>query len=555
MDGASGQQLSRKGRMLMSVDLTSESGPCSAAENHSAAAANTAWPVQLSEPRATPSSHRASSEAVLLHQADRRSSSLASVTSELPRDPSGVSQGSSKVPPLPFAPRAIPAGQSSIPLGPIRQPLQSSLPRNPHYLPRSVPQAPLLQTQSLPSGWAANEVIQIQQQRYQQLTAAQAVGYCQGVKQQPSHRHTVPSLLFTRHQDQSSKQPAAHSSAGSKALHASSSVNTASGSSSGHKRSDPDADSLQPAHTKQRLVQIAELQHSSAPAAQGLIRFRCGIADVLDAHWPDTAKDQQLRPQGSAVASPANPADTASRDSSSHRERAIGKNAALGRGSSRRLLSMSCCEDPADPSALPQPPAANSSAMAPRTSAFAALSIGSETMAGGAMLLPPQPTTQSVDQATAAARGADWMYGPQEPALQSSLTNSLSCGFQNPSMTRLQHSGSGQAQAEASPSTGFPLSSFPQVMTQLLAEPSLHARVAAYQPPASAQPQQDVQAPEQGVARPQKRARQGQQCLAFPVGGNEREGWVCGGPFTRGISHVCSVLSSSRHMLNARQDA
>ena len=510
MAEASGQQdqLFRKGRTLMSVDLAPDNGPNLAVEHH---IANTAWPAQLPPTHIHPSSQRASNEAVPLHQADRRSSSLSSVTSdEIPLSSSGLTQGSSKVPPLPYAPRAIPAGQTTIPLGPIRQPLQGSLPRNPHYLPRSVPQAPLLQTQPLQSGWSANDLVQIQQQRYQQLTAAHAIGYCQVVKQQFSQGHRATSVTFSRHKNQSSKQPAAHAPAGSKAQHANTNVSMAANPPSGQKGSDPD-NSLQQEHTKQRLVHIAEPQHSSAPAAQGLIRFQCSVADIVDAHWPNIAQDEQSNQLGPTLASTAHVAHPVSRDSSiQEQSQATDNNLALGRGSSRRLLSMSCCDDPAEPSALPQPPAASSDATAPRTSAFAALSIGSETVARKAVPLPHHPTAQSVDQAIAAAQSADCMFGSHEAAWQNPLTNALSHGYQDPSITRLQQRGSGQAQTAAASSTGFPLSSFPQVMTQLLSEPSLHAWVAAYQPPASSHAQQDVQASQQGCTRPQKRARQGE---------------------------------------------
>ena len=520
-------QPSRRGRQLLSMDLSADDIctpiPQQASAIPQLSAAN-AVPAQRLSSQATHSSHRASSDAFPLRHVEDRTSSLTSVTSGLPQAsicPAPTSSTPTAPPrdaapsvhaPSLHAPRAIPGAQSSIPLGPIRQPLQGGVP-SPFYLARARAQAPLQQTQQAQSGWNANQLLQSQQKLQQTLTAARGVGYCQGLRRTSVQRQA--SLTFSRRLS-SSQKPAQHQHDHS-GRHASVSDSMSAHLASGQKRSNEAAGLAQSPSKRHRLVHIAQPQHSGP--SQGPVKFKCCIGDILDAHWPAAADQEGARQSTAQVPSTACSLGIGSQSSSGPQVMPAASASAqavpngsgfnsLGRGST---CCLPLCD--ADASSTFPLPAATADAMAASTAAFESLTIGAgpETHARRAMPPPHLAPAHAVQGGVAAAPGAG-------RTLQTSFRSSLTqpqphVRSGSAAITLPPANESSRSQPGVQPHVpSFALSSFPQVMNQLLSEPSMHvmqAWVAAYQPPILSSSQQDLLPATQSASRPQKRARKG----------------------------------------------
>lgn len=533
--------MARRGRQLLSVDLSADdtSSPSShqasaVPQQSPASAATAAAPAQRSCSHATHSFHTTPSSVFPLQHVEERTSSMASATSGVLHDSTcpalssrpQQSQPSLRKSPSLHAPRAISGVQSSsIPLGPIRQPLQGGPSCHPLYIARA-----LAQTQQLHSDWSASQPSESQQRVHQRLIAARAIGYCQGVRQGVSQSLAPAPLTFSRQQGSSSGQNAAQHQSDSTGQHASLGDSMSAHPASGQKRSNEAAGLAQSSskRQRQRLVHIAEPQQSAPRPAQGFIKFRCSIADILNAHWPDTASQAASRqhiaegpnttcssevlpltsrgPQGKAGLPPAGAVPCRAPPSS------------LGRGPSRSLLSVPSC-NAASPTLLPSPSvlAASADAIAASTTAFESLTLGSGAQSRRAMPPPQRATAHSVQPALAAAQAAQWAPSPIAAALQSSLGSSSHTPQSHGRQGSVTFREPPRSEAVAAQSPGVALSRYPQMMSQLLSEPSMHAMqgwVAAYQPPGSCSSQQDITAAKHSPARPQKRARQGGHCFS-----------------------------------------
>lgn len=542
MAEASSQHLqpSRRGRQLLSMGFSDagsslSSHPASAIpqqasaipQQASAGTADGAEPAQRVCHDATHPSHKPSSNTAPVEEP---TSSMVSATSDLSHDSTcAVSDSTTRQYPLPtprvapslHAPLAIPGAQSSsIPLGPIKQPLQGGPQRNPLH-PQALPQSPLPPSQQL---HPASQLSPSQQRFQQMLKAASAVGYCRGLRQGVGHGPALTPLTFPTQQGQSPSQQAAQPQWATTQQHASLGDSMALHPASGHKRSTEAAGLAQPSSKRQRLVYIAEPKPNAPPPSQGLVRFKCSIADILDAHWPGAAAQAASKQHTAQVATAACSPGLAPQMGSGRAElpsagavpsRALPS--CLGRG--RRLLSVPPCNAPATLPTLPHPflPAAITDAASASTAAFESLSLCPEAQPRRAMPPPQQRVTaHSVHQQVAAAQAAGWASSPSTHALQSSVGSSSSAPRSHGRQGSVTFRESPRGQPPAQP-LDFPLSSFPQVMSQLLSEPSMHsmqAWVAAYQPPSATSSQPGSKAADQSPARPQKRARQGEDCFA-----------------------------------------
>ena len=475
------------------------------------------------------SSHMANSDS-LPACLEEHASSLTSIASDLSRISTRLARDalSNRDAPALHAPRATPGVQSSIQLGPIRQPLQGALPRNPFYIARAMTQAPLQQTQQLHSGWNAVQLLESQQQLQRTLAAAHAVGYAQGIRQGAALSQRQAPLRFSKQQGSTTSQHTAlhqHDSSGQQ-------ESLAASPASGQKRTNAGA-GFTPSK-RQRLVHIAEPQHSMPPPARSLVKFQCSIADILDALWP--AEAAQEAPRQHTAQAPSTACSSGAAPQSSDGQEAVKPasgeaapcravpNLSFGRGPSRRLLSVPPSVAPANPN-LPLPsqvPAGNADTVAASTAAVESLTIDPEAQARRSMLPPQRATAHSVHQRVAAAQAAGWAdfsltafaSGLHAPLMPSMMTSQSPHGApQSSAVAQMQGVDSTISQPGLAQTPGFTLSSFPQVMSQLLSEPSMQvmqAWAAAYQPPlALPNGQQDVLAANSPALRPQKRARQG----------------------------------------------
>lgn len=540
----------RRGRKLLSMDLSVLDVPPPVPQEACAIPQFEAAAVAVPAQRtgcfpATQASHRAYCD-TLPASLEEHASSLTSAASDLSRISTRLALdalSNRAAPPL-HAPRATPGAQSSMQLGPIRQPLQGPLPPNPLYIARALAQAPLQHTQQLYSGWNAVQLLESQQHLQRTLTAACAVGYAQGIRQGAALSQSQVPLTFSRQQGPPTSQHTAQHQRDSTGRQASLRNNSSASPASGHKRSNP---GLEPSSTKrQRLVYIAEPQHSAPPPLQGLIKFKCSIADMIDAFWPIEAAPARLplplppaedapalRQLTAAAPSTACPSGVAPQynnqpESVKPAEPSCGQAVpcraipSLGRRQSSHLLPASPCAAAASLPLALQAPAATADAVAASTAAVESLTIDPEAHARRSMLPPLRATAQSVLQRVAAAQAAGWAdFALTASGQHAPLTTISTVTCQPPhgppqgsASTQMQGMDSTIGQVGVAQAPGFTLSSFPQVMSQLLSEPSMQvmlAWVAAHQPPPAVPTgQQDIPAANPVAFRPQKRARQGE---------------------------------------------
>lgn len=546
-------QRGRRGRKLLSMDLPviDVSPPQEASGIPHFEGAAVAVPAQRTGCfPAIQASHRAYSD-TLPACLEEHASSLTSAASDLSRISTrlGLDALSNRAAPPLHAPRATLGVQRSMQLGPIRQPLQGPLPRNPFYIARAVAQSPLQQTQQLHSGWNAVQLLESQQQLQRTLTAACAVGYAQGIRQGAALSQSQVPLTFSRQQGSSASQHTAQHQHHTTQQQASLCNNTSASPPSGHKRCNPGGLEAPPTK-RQRLVHIGEPQHSAPPPLQGLIKFKCSIADMIDALWPAEPAPASLplphrppagdppavrqhtaeAPSSSGVAPQfSNEPESVKPGEPSSGEAVL----SLGTGQSSHLRSVPFCAAPASGPLPPQVSASSADAVATSTVAVEPLTIDFEAHARRSMLPPLRATAQSVHQRVAAAQAAGWGASPltaasgQHPPL--TITSTVTCQLprappQGSATIQMQGMDPTIDQAGGVQAPGFTLSSFPQVMSQLLSEPSMQvmlAWVAAHQPPPAVPTgQQDILAANSSAFRPQKRARQGEPSSDFALLGS-----------------------------------
>lgn len=485
---------------------------------------------QSSSLQAGSCSHQASNASP--HQsAELRSPSLASVVSELlPNQTAKATNSSQRVaappnsvcvpPAVLHAPRAIPAALANarsgsapphvIQLGPIFQPMLAAMQTNPVFLARAPAEAP---NQALHPAQASRgpvtPTLAANEQLQHMLHAAQAIGYCQGLKRRAAQTDELQKLSFHRRAvtpsssadqagrptgpsqpQQAQPDPTSHHTHHQMAV--ASDAQTASQddarppvaqpcpeeafsrgvvaqqhlgvgksdpyretgsldsrtlghSLSGNKRAHEASDAHK--HTsskKQRLVEVA--QQCGTPVSghddSKVIKFRCNIADILDAHaGPFSQVSSSARAGSTSVragpsrASPTVPSVSFPDAAGTNCFPAMSAASSLGSASINTLTSPHQSQD----------------------------------MARRAALLPQPATAQSVAGAVAAAQGTDWALAAHAAALRSSWQSFLPHVRPQPSIAN-------QLQGPPPPGdqAGVPfqpmLTSFPQVMNQLMSE-------------------------------------------------------------------------------------
>ena len=498
-------------------------------------------------------SHQASN-AALPQSAEQRSLSLAPVTSELlPNQAAKATNSSQKAaapansnrapPAVLHAPRAIPAAvvdarfgsapPHMIQLGPIFQPMLAAMQTNPLFLARALTEAPKQTLYPAQASWGpviptltANEQIQ------HMLHAAQAIGYCQGLKRRAAQTDKLQKLSFHRrgvtpkssadravhppdpsqprqaqtddnphHQvvaSDAQTAPQTQADAGaavaqprpglrnpggalSRVLSAQQHLGvsesdpyretgslesqTLGHSLSGNKRAHEASDAHM--HTssskKQRLVEVAQ-QCDPRPSSHKdskVIKFRCNIADILDAHCGPFSQ----------VSSSARAGSTSVR---------------AGASRASPTVPSASLPDAAGANYLPAMSVASTLGNTASTSALSSLPLQSQDMAGGVTLLPQPATAQSVAGAVAAAQGTDWALAAHAAALRSSWQRFLPRVGPQPSIIKQVQ---GPLPPGDQPGVSFHpmLTSFPQVVNQLMSESRVDFRpswVAGHQPAA-----------------------------------------------------------------------
>ncbi len=513
---------------------------------------------QSSSLQAGSCSHQASNASP--HQsAEQRSQSLASVVSELPPNQAAKETNSSQkaaappdsicVPPAVLhAPRAIPAAvvdarsgsapPHAIQLGPIFQPMLAAMQTNPFFLARAPTEAP---NQALHPAQASRgpvvPTLAANEQLQHMLHAAQAIGYCQGLKKRAAQTDKLQKLSFHR-------RGVTPSSSADQAVHPP--------GPSQPQQAQPNDTSH---HTHHQVVVASDAQtapqpqaDARAPVAQprpGLRNLEGAFSRGLSAQQhlgfgePDPYRETgSLESQtlgrslsGNKRAREASDAHMHTSSSSSKKQRLVevaqqcnapssGHNDSKGImfrcniadildahcgpfsqvSSSARAGSTSIRAGPSRASpTLPSvslPDAAGASCLpamsdastlrSASTSASASLPFQSQDMAGRLALLPPPATAQSVAGAVAAAQGTDWALAAHAAALRSSWQRFLPHVGLQPSIVS-------QVQGPLPPGdqAGVPfhpmLTSFPQVVNQLMSESrvdSMPSWVADHQPAA-----------------------------------------------------------------------
>ena len=172
---------------------------------------------------------------------------------------------------------------------------------------------------------------------------------------------------------------------------------------------------------RQRVVHIAEQQHGAvSPPPQGMIRFKCNIADILDAH------SSRLNSSSSQTLSlPSVP----STSSSNEQLRTAGSIPNRSPSISATQMSVN----------------AQSSGM----------DAQSQEEARRAMPPPPRATAQSVMNRVAAAQGTKWALAAHAASLQAAVTKPFTSAtpeLQNPALPT--GSGAGQANLNLRPQPG-----------------------------------------------------------------------------------------------------
>ena len=434
--------------------------------------------------------HKATTDAFPVPQSQSvqdRSSSLASVTSRVATAP-----GTSQDPPLVHGPRAVPAVVADpklgsvtphiIQLGPIFQPMLNSLQANPFYVARPLAQqAPLA---LMPRNQDTSPSSQIAAQLQKMLKAAQAIGYSQALRQQAVQPGNLSRLSFSKHRIQAQAGEAAeipHSAESQHGQH--DSHRPQPESRQGHQSSDTHTGSTH----QRRLVTMTGPPSSAAfqSTARHMVAFRCNLADIVDAHWgpssqaasaATTEPPASFEAAGITHSTDSNVATTAEPNRALPQMPLASSGDMVGTVQPSRTLAASRLRDTASTSALPS------------------LTPAPQVMARRAPPPPQRATAQSVAVAVAAAQGTDWALAAHAAAARSSMGGSFpNLALQN------QQGATSQAPAQASTSLGaqhggpfhsnYMLSSFPQVMQQLMLEPSMefmHSWVASHQPPVPA---------------------------------------------------------------------
>ncbi len=488
-------------------------------------------------------SHQASNASP--HQsAEQRPASLASVASELPANQAAKATNSSQkaaappnsvcVPPAVLhAPRAIPAAVADarfgsaqpqvIQLGPIFQPMLAAMQTNPVFHARAPTEAP---NQALHPAQAsrgpATPVLAANEQLQHTLHAAQAIGYCQGLKKRAAQTDKLQKLSFhTRGVTLSSSADRAVRPPGSsqaqkaqpddKSHHTHCQVVVASDAQTAPQ---PQTDAG-PAIAQHQPEARTGLRKPEEALSRGLLAQQHLGGGQLDPHRETgTLESQNLGRSLSGNKRAHEASDAHVHTSSSKKQRLVevaqqcdapssGHNDGKGilfRCNIADILDALCCPfsqvsssaragspsiragpsraSPTMPSAsLPDAAGSNclpamsaaSTLRSASTSASASLPHHSQDMAGRLALLPQPATAQSVAGAVAAAQGTDWALAAHAAALRSSWQSFLPHMGPQPSIANQLRGPLPQGDQPGVPFHPM-LTSFPQVMNQLMSE-------------------------------------------------------------------------------------
>ena len=556
-----------------SLQLTEASAPADSTSSSLLQQSSSSQPGSCSHQASNASPHQS---------AEQRSPSLASVASELPPNQAAKATNSSQkaVPPnsghvLPavlHAPRAIPAvvadarfGSAQphvIQLGPIFQPMLAAMQSNPFFSARAPTEAP---DQALHPAQAsrgpATPVLAANEQLQHMLHAAQAIGYCQGLKRRAAQTDKLQKLSFHRHGVtlSSSTDRAVHPLGPSQPqqaqlddtshhthhqVAAASDAQTASEADAGAAVVEPCPGLKNPEEALSRglsaqqhlgVDRLDPYRETASVQSQTLGRSLSGnkrAHEASDAHMHiSSSKKQRLVEVAQQCDAPSsghndskgilfrcNIADILdahcgpfSQVSSSARAGSPSIRAGPSRASP--TVPSASLPDAAGANCFPAMSAASTFRSA-STSASASLPLQSQDMAGRLALLPQPATAHSVAGAVAAAQGTDWALAAHAAALRSSWQSFLPPMGPQPSIANQLQMPLSQGDQPGVPFHPM-LTSFPQVANQLMSKsrgeptPSWVADHQPSAPPLAQLGSSGGQRQGQGDAPPCKRPRQG----------------------------------------------
>ena len=473
-------------------------------------------------------SHQASNASC--HQsAEQRSPSLASVVSELPPNQAAKEIDSNQkappnsvcVPPAVLhAPRAIPAAVVDarfgsapphvIQLGPIFQPMLAAMQTNPFSLARAPAEA---LNQALHPAQASRgpvvPTLAANEQLQHMLHAAQAIGYCQGLKRRATQTDKLQKLSFHRRgvMPSSSADQAVHPPGPSQLQADHKSHRQLVVASDAQTAPQPQADAGAPVAQPrpglrnpegtfsqgllaQHHLSVGKLdphREMGSLESQTLGRSLSGnkrAHEASDAHMHNSSPKRQRLVE---VAQQCDPCPKGHDDSKGIMLRCniadildahcgpfsqVSSSARAGSTSVRAGPSRASPTVPsaslAGASCLPAMCAASTLGSA-STSSLASLPHQPQDMAGRLALLPQPATAQSVTGAVAAAQGTDWALAAHAAALHSSWQRFLPHVGPQPSIANQL-----QGPSPAGDQAGVPfhpmLASFPQVVNQLMSQ-------------------------------------------------------------------------------------
>ncbi len=545
---------STHGPLSNSLQLTEASAPADSISSSLLQQSSSAHPLAS---QAGSCSHQATNASP--HQsAEQRSPSLASVASELPPNQAAQATNSSLlvaaqpnsvcVPPAVLhAPHAIPVAASGarsgsasphvIQLGPIFQPMLAAMQTNPFFSARAPTEAP---NQALPPAQASRgpvtPTLAANEQLQHMLHAAQAIGYCQGLKKRAAQTDKLQKLTFHRRR-------VMPSSSADRAVQFP--------GPSQPQQAQPDDESHRTHH---RVVVASDRQTAPQPQvdagaavaqpcpglrnpeeafSRGLLAQKhLGVGELDPYRETGSLESQTLGRSLSGNKRAHEASDAHMHTSSSKKQRLVEVAQQYDAHSSRHndskgimfrcniagILDAHCGPfsqvsssagagstsiragqsraSPTMPSAsLPDAAGANcfpamsaaSTLRSASTSASASLPHQSQDMAGRLALLPQPATAQSVAGAVAAAQGTDWALAAHAAALRSSWQSFLPHVGPQPSIANQLQGLLPQGDQAGVPSHPM-LTSFPQEMKQLMSEQrtdSMPSWVADQRPAAS----------------------------------------------------------------------
>ena len=497
------------------------------------------------------SSHQAPADAFpprQPHSAEQRSSSLSSVTTEVPQSQIAEATRSSQAasalqapgatPAAAAHPRLTPAQPRVIQLGPIFQPMLAAMQTDPSVLARAI--AHSSRQSQHPDRASAAQHTKAHQAMQQLLTAAEAIGYCQGIRQRASEADKLQKLMFHREgvdplsgsdlavrppraSQPDQQQPDEVSSAHHQAVAAADSQTAPQHQLSTTQHAAPQPlSALSESSSGPSMPVSSQQAHShqpqEAPCKTGLLSSDgprpsvCGSKhahETSDAHMQVSSSKRrrlvevaQLRDPpphrsagGSVIKFRCNIADILDvhcgpfNGKSTSAEFGPARSSSIRPGPSRApTMPLASLPGAAAITSLPAMPASSTVRSTASISATPSLPPPSQGLSRRAKTAPQQPTAGSVAGAVAAAQGTDWALAAHAAALSSSWRSCL------PNLLPQQGTVSQASQAHLSGAqTGvllqpnYMLASFPHIVNQLMMQPRsdlMPTWVAGHQPPA-----------------------------------------------------------------------